>query len=103
MSEKQSTYRAMLIPCEPEKKSREMIELPKGKGYLKAAQELVGGWIEYTPVCSGFTAEEMKNMMLVVNEEGVMRQLKPNHYASLLAGKLLVGDVILVFDSLKDS
>lgn len=93
----------MLIPCETTKKSREMIEIPKGEGFLKTTQELVGGWIEYTPVRSGFTEEEMKNMMLVVNEEGLMHQLKPNHYASLLAGKLLVGDVILVFDSLKDS
>jgi len=93
----------MFIPCDTENNQRKIVELPKGEGYLKAAQGFVGGYIEYTAVRSGFTEEEMKNMRLVVNEEALMYNLKPNHYASLLAGQLLLGDVLLVFDSLKDS
>ncbi len=54
---------------------------------LEELQGFVDGYIE--PVRLG------KNTMLV-NEEGLLNELKANYEASILAGQAIVGDVVIV-------
>lgn len=54
---------------------------------LKKMQTLVDGYIEFV-----YT----KELVLIVNEEGLLRELPVNINASRIAGRPLVGDVIEV-------
>ena len=54
---------------------------------LEAKQKAVGGYIE--PV---YTSE----WVVLVNEDGLFRNLPVNHEASLLAGRVLVGDALVL-------
>lgn len=55
---------------------------------LEEAQKFVGGYVELHTLPDG--------SQLLVNEEGRLQDLSFNEYASLLAGKLLVGPAILL-------
>lgn len=54
---------------------------------LEALQAAVGGWIEPL-TCEGGT--------MFVNEEGLIQTLEENPWASALAGRRIVGDVVFV-------
>lgn len=62
---------------------------PKNKKdfQLKELQEFVGGYIELVHLEG--------NKEMVVNEEGLIYELPANEEASLLAGTLIVGDVLV--------
>tara|TARA_R110000751_G_scaffold300963_1_gene413054 strand:- start:36028 stop:36279 length:252 start_codon:yes stop_codon:yes gene_type:complete len=55
---------------------------------LEEAQEFVGGTVEMVYLPGG-------NQMLV-NEEGLLRNLEINNMATRIAGKMIVGDVIIL-------
>tara|TARA_R100000900_G_scaffold32549_1_gene26214 strand:+ start:205 stop:456 length:252 start_codon:yes stop_codon:yes gene_type:complete len=55
---------------------------------LKEMQELVGGYIEFV-----YTE---KQLVLIVNEEGLIMSLPVNQMASEVADQVIVGDVIEV-------
>lgn len=56
---------------------------------LPQAQQIVGGWIQAI-----WIANDQKQM--VVNEDGISLKLKPNGYASRLAGQQILGDALVV-------
>ena len=55
---------------------------------LEELQELVGGYIEVVYIKNGD--------QLIVDEDGLMRQKFPNEDASILAGKPIVGNAVLL-------
>lgn len=58
---------------------------------LEQLQKLVGGYIERIPVFwEGAPAD------LIVNEEGLLRQLPENKHASIIAHQRIVGDAVLL-------
>lgn len=62
----------------------------KGTFYdLQQLQRVVGGYIEVVGTRDGLG-------LLIVNEEGRLRQLPPNPVASVIAGRLIVGTAVLV-------
>lgn len=56
---------------------------------LSALQEFVGGYIEHVPVPG------RSDVHIWANEDGLSLQLPYNHEASRLAGRFLVGTVLL--------
>lgn len=62
---------------------------------LKSYQELVGGYVEVVRLPHLKTGRKAP-IVMVVNEEGVLRGLSPNRRASVIAHRLIVGDVFLV-------
>lgn len=66
------------------------VTLPR-KDRLATMQSHVGGYIEFV-----YARYNGKKTTLVVNEEGLLIGLRPNALASLVAGRLLVGDVLLL-------
>jgi hypothetical protein len=54
---------------------------------LDELQEFVGGYIEIV---------RLRKALMYVNEEGLIHGLSYNHKASILAGKRIVGDVLVV-------
>lgn len=68
---------------------------------LETMQQLVGGPIEVTPSCLGITwaREPVDGINLIVNEEGLLRQLPDNTQATNLYAygdrSVIVGDAIL--------
>ena len=58
---------------------------PKGPTALEDLQAAVGGWIEVVPCAAG---------VLIVNENGISLRLRLNPFASHLAGRRIVGDVV---------
>jgi len=54
---------------------------------LKSMQDMVGGYIEFIYLPTG--------QMLIVDEEGRLKNYPLNKQASELCGQLIVGDVIL--------
>lgn len=63
-------------------------EFIEGKGVLKALQDAVGGYI--TTV-----ATEDPSKLIVVDDEGLIKQRLPNIKASDLTGQCLVGTAVL--------
>lgn len=61
------------------------VDLVRGKKQLKQLQDIVGGYIELVRLPG---SDEM-----YVNEDGLSMCLPENVAASLLAGRLIVGDV----------
>jgi len=61
-------------------------ELVYESGDLAPLQEAVGGWVEGLEIPEGF---------LYANEEGLLRSLPTNPAASLLAGRPIVGTVVV--------
>ncbi|MBQ6577195.1 MAG: DUF3846 domain-containing protein [Bacteroidales bacterium] len=57
---------------------------------LKDLQEAVGGFIERVSIPA------LPGMVMIVNEEGVICRLPLNPVASEIAGRLIVGDVVLM-------
>lgn len=55
---------------------------------LETLQKAVGGWIERVPTVDG--------RVLYVNEEGLLKGLMLNRTASLIAGRDIVGDVVVL-------
>lgn len=53
---------------------------------LKELQDIVGGYIEIV---------RLPNFLVVANEEGLLLELEPNTIASLMAGTMIVGDVLI--------
>ena len=58
---------------------------------LKEKQDAVGGYIELVRIYDG--------SFLLVNEEGLMKQLAHNKEASYIANMYIVGDVIHLTDA----
>lgn len=56
---------------------------------LEKLQEVVDGYIESVPIPGSDTG------VLIVNEEGLLRGLGVNEMASLIAGRPIVGDVVV--------
>jgi hypothetical protein len=75
------------------KASGELVDVfPKGdKWALEEMQEKVGGYIELV----GRTNMSPGRMMFV-NEDGLLLGLHENNRASLMAGRRIVGDVLIV-------
>lgn len=65
-----------------------------GKFSLKTLQGLVGGYIEVVRL--------PEEQILICNEEGLLNNLPYNLSASLLTGRILVGDVVIAPDSSLD-
>jgi hypothetical protein len=59
---------------------------------LEQWQTIIGGYIEavYLRVAGG------KRAVMVVDEEGLLKRLPPNHLASMLAGGLICGPAALL-------
>jgi hypothetical protein len=57
---------------------------------LKVLQNAVGGLIELVPV------KEDNDFMMIVNEEGLLKRLRINPVATILAGKPIVGAVAVI-------
>lgn len=67
---------------------------PEGEFFtLKELQDLVGGYIERV-VYSARPGVEAG--VMIVDEEGLLKQYPPNNSASFLAGQTIVGDVVVV-------
>ena len=60
----------------------------EGPPTLEWLQEQVGGYIEVVPVPG--------NQQLIVNEEGLLRGLKFNSLATMIADRRIVGDAVLL-------
>ena len=58
--------------------------------WLKALQEAVGGYIEVTGVLG------QPELCLVVDEDGLLKELDENLQASLLAGQRIVGPAVVL-------
>ena len=54
---------------------------------LDELQQHVGGYIEIVRIS--------KDMIMVVNEEGLLEQLEPNLFASAIVGYMIVGNVVV--------
>jgi hypothetical protein len=65
------------------------VKPPKGSFTLEELQAAVGGYIEVVRVPNS------ENLILVVNEEGLLKKLPLNEQATLLAQQPIVGDVVL--------
>jgi len=59
-----------------------------GENSLESLQKAVGGYIEYAPY-------HMPNTKVIVNEEGMLNNLPTNIIATGIAGRHLVGDVVV--------
>lgn len=57
---------------------------------LEDLQSAVGGYIEYVPVPA------LPGLVMVVDEEGTLKHKPLNAYASEIAGRVIVGDVVLM-------
>lgn len=57
---------------------------------LAECRAIVNGYIELVYICEGW--------ILVVNEEGLLRDLPRNNLASIIAGQQIVGNAMLVRD-----
>lgn len=55
---------------------------------LKNLQQAVGGPIELVHLAQG--------AIMIVNEEGLLHDLQVNRLASIMAGKQIVGDIVLL-------
>lgn len=70
--------------------TEETVEVPPADGdRLSFLQKAVGGYIEMVRL------RDRKTVMLV-NEEGLIHRLPLNPMASVLAGKAIVGDAVIV-------
>lgn len=58
---------------------------------MKELQSIVGGYFEFVPLADG--------LLMVVNEEGLLKELPQNRQASAIAMQTIVGDVIIVHES----
>jgi hypothetical protein len=55
---------------------------------LEDLQLLVGGYLEQIPMAGG--------QVMLADEEGLLKQLRPNHRASVVARRAIVGNAVLV-------
>ena len=81
------TMPALIIPADPAQDWR-IIELSRRGGpQLKQLQDAVGGYLE---------AVRLPAMgLLWLNEEGVLKGLPYNHFASVIAIQPIMGDVVV--------
>ena len=66
---------------------------------LDELQEYVGGLIEPVPISRDIAGSEENWREMYVNEEGLLNNLKVNPTASILSGRTIVGDAIIVLES----
>jgi len=66
---------------------------------LDELQEYVGGLIEPVPLRRDIAGSEENWREMYVNEEGLLNNLKVNPTASILSGRTIVGDAIIVLES----
>lgn len=59
---------------------------------LEELQKAVGGYIEFVPVPA------MKDIVMVADEEGLLKRKTLNRHASDIAMRPIVGDVVLLFE-----
>jgi hypothetical protein len=64
----------------------------EGKFSLEQLQEAVGGYIEVVPGHLG----EAEGLLMLADEEGLMKGLPINQMASMMAGRVLVGTVVVI-------
>lgn len=70
---------------------------PESEGLLEVMQGEVGGYIEPVYGLRSELAELVPNLMMIVNEEGVILPLRYNALASVLApGQMLFGIALLM-------
>jgi len=62
-----------------------------GKSKFPQIQKFVGGYVEMLVI-----KVDGKRAQLCINEEGLLRRLPPNPRASAIAGKLIVGNAVLL-------
>ncbi len=73
---------------------RKAITPANGKAYsLEECQGYVGGYIE---VVGLHTPTAWRNYILLVDEDGLSKGLKPNYAATTMAGHVIVGDAMLI-------
>ena len=66
---------------------------------LDELQGYVGGLIEPVPLRRDIAGSEENWREMYVNEEGLLNNLKVNPTASILSGRTIVGDAIIVLES----
>lgn len=57
---------------------------------LEEARKHVGGWVE------SLSCGNRGSMQMLMNEEGLSERLPPNPKASKIAGRRIVGDVVIL-------
>lgn len=63
-----------------------------GTGFsLKEVQAMIGGYVELVP-----STLAMQNRRMLVDEDGLLKELPYNAIASRIAGRKIVGSVLLV-------
>jgi len=65
---------------------------------LGELQAYVGGLIELVPLRRDIRGTEPNWREMYVNEEGLLHNLKVNPTASILSGRTIVGDAIIVME-----
>lgn len=80
-------------------------ETVKAKGRYFSLQELqdrVGGYIERIPIVQGQSIGNIsveEGQCMLVNEEGISKELKLNPEASRIAGQTILGNVLILNDN----
>lgn len=62
---------------------------------LDELNKLIGGWIEIVNIFEDETINFPKNTVVIVDEEGFIKSLDPNFFASWIVNRLIVGDVVI--------
>ena len=69
------------------------VEPKNGKMFsLEELQKYVNGYIEIVAINSG----EYENMLMIVDEEGLLKSNEINEAASMIAGQRIVGTVLVI-------
>jgi hypothetical protein len=67
---------------------KKAITIPKSRPTVEEAQAMVGGYVEVVDLADGG--------QLLVDEEGLLKNLNTNVVASFLAGRHIVGPAVLL-------
>lgn len=74
------------------KETGEILEFQAGDNLLKSLQEAVGGYIERVLI------RPWDNVVMYVDEEGLLKGRYINQVASQIAGQTIVGDAVLMVE-----
>lgn len=76
--------------CIPEDERQEVEDLPPGFTFADAQESFGGPYVEVVRVPID------PSVVLLVHEEGLLRKMKPNPRASMLAARAIVGPAFVV-------
>ena len=84
--------------------TKKYVDITDGQLSLEEKQEIVGGYIEYVPYVRGLSFPTLHGenagsgftiKSVIVNEEGLMRDLPVNFDLSVIINQRIVGDAIV--------